>query len=226
MLFKIKLEGSNNPDGSFSNTHKICSEVLVCGGVALSVLAFTASGLALPAPTTINTVTYTDQENGPLNETSGVSDLNLIQRATANAVTCGPSGNQQKYTADQVKAASNAAKSLAKNGKLNSSTFRQTQREYRTIANQSCQVGGYPKYYGASDASVLGALPEGCKPARGVKLIEWPITTAGSYSGGDPGPDRVLINEVSPPGGAAKTRTYCLSISHRNRGENEFKPCT
>ncbi|GAB7354880.1 hypothetical protein MBLNU459_g5521t1 [Dothideomycetes sp. NU459] len=207
MLFKIKLEGSNNPDGSFSNTHKICSEVLVCGGVALSVLAFTASGLALPAPTTINTVTYTDQENGPLNETSGVSDLNLIQRATANAVTCGPSGNQQKYTADQVKAASNAAKSLAKNGKLNS-------------------IGGYPKYYGASDASVLGALPEGCKPARGVKLIEWPITTAGSYSGGDPGPDRVLINEVSPPGGAAKTRTYCLSISHRNRGENEFKPCT
>lgn len=82
-------------------------------------------------------------------------------------------------------------------------------------------VDGYPKGYGANDPKVLRALPSECK---NVKLYEWPILEVGSYTGGEPGPDRVVINEVKQKDGSF-ARTYCLTMTHRGQTDNSFGPC-
>ncbi len=57
-------------------------------------------------------------------------------------------------------------------------------------------IGGYPKPYGANDERVLNALPDECTPVKGLTLYEYPIIPNGPYTGGDPGPDRVVLAET------------------------------
>jgi hypothetical protein len=83
--------------------------------------------------------------------------------------------------------------------------------------------GGYPKYYGASDNPVKNALPADCT-GTGVTLYEFPIKEGDHYTGGDPGPDRVVLGETTLAGGT-KSRFFCLVMTHRGVADNGFKVC-
>lgn len=137
-------------------------------------------------------------------------DGNLTKRAPCTQpVQCGtnddPQGAQQ-YSVATIKSAVNWAK--------------------RSFPDKEGLIGGYPKYYGASDNGVRTALPADCS-AKGVTLYEFPIGTGPNftpnYKGGDPGPDRIVLGETTGPNG--KSRFFCLVMTHRGLDDNAFKVC-
>ena len=98
------------------------------------------------------------------------------------------------------------------------------QIDSRMLIFFSFPAGDYPKPYGASDNSVIKALPSECIPSSGRRLYEWPILPAGYYNGGDPGADRVVV-AATGEGTPAVSRVYCLTMTHRGATGNGFVPC-
>lgn len=81
--------------------------------------------------------------------------------------------------------------------------------------------GNYPNPFGGHQPSVMNALPDNCTRPGASIFYEFPILEkCGWQQGSDPGPDRVVIAENSDG-----SRTYCLTITYRGRGDNSFQPC-
>lgn len=53
--------------------------------------------------------------------------------------------------------------------------------------------------------------------------LEFPITTSGTYSGGSPGADRVVIGSISDDESSAE---YCAVITHSGESDNDFAECS
>jgi ribonuclease len=54
-------------------------------------------------------------------------------------------------------------------------------------------------------------------------FLEFPIQTSGTYSGGSPGADRVVIGSISSDDSSAQ---YCAVITHDGQSGNGFGECT
>ncbi|KAM0805368.1 hypothetical protein BDR22DRAFT_913662 [Usnea florida] len=111
-------------------------------------------------------------------------------RVTPRRVRCGTI----KYTSALVQSAFNALTS-------------------RGAGPTPTPVGGYPHYYGASDANVSMELNKiaGCQIGQqGFQYYEFPLKDP-VFSGGPAGPNRVVALTQRP---VARTFTYCLAMTH------------
>jgi NADH:ubiquinone oxidoreductase subunit K len=64
---------------------------------------------------------------------------------------------------------------------------------------------------------------EGFSFSCSAPYLEFPIQTSGTYSGGSPGADRVVIGSISSDDSSAQ---YCAVITHDGQSGNNFGECT
>ena len=64
---------------------------------------------------------------------------------------------------------------------------------------------------------------EGFSFSCSAPYLEFPILTSGTYSGGSPGADRVVIGSISSDDSSAQ---YCAVITHDGQSGNDFGECT